>query len=345
MCTLAFVTGLVTVSPNLSTLDLRPLAAEAQTHLLVVSGLGGDPKYSASFKQWSLDLAAAARTRYALPDSEIVVLAEDAGTAGAKIGGKSTREEIERALERFRARAGTGDQLVLVLIGHGSPGDGGSSKISLPGPDMTATDFAKLLSRWTTQRIAFIDLTSASGDFLPEISGPNRVVITATKSGFERNESVFAKYFVDALSKDGADVDKDNRVSLLEAFRYASTETKRFYEDASKLQTEHAQLDDDGDKKGAPEPDARTDGALARRFFIDAGGALARAGGGDGQLAGLYREKAAIEERLETLRKQKSGMSATAYDDALEVILVDLARKAIAIRQLEGRSAGGGGSR
>lgn len=320
-------------------LALLPAALHAQTHVLIVSGLGGDPKYTASFKQWGLELANAARARYALPDSEIVFLAEDANGAAGKVAGKSTKEEIERALARFRARAGAGDQLVVVLIGHGSPGEGGQSKISLPGPDMTASDFARVLAPWTSQRVAFVNLTSASGDFLPEIAAPNRVVITATKSGFERNESVFAGFFVAALSKDGADVDKDNRVSLLEAFRYAAAETKRHYEDASKIQTEHAQLDDIGEKRGTPDPDAKTQGALARRFFLDAGGAVARVGGGAGdtQLASLYRDKAGIEDRLDALRKQKGTLSASAYDDALEVVLVELARKALAIRQLEGR--------
>ena len=61
-------------------------------------------------------------------------------------------------------------------------------------------------------------MTSASGDMLPVVAAPNRVVITATKSSFERNESHFAEFFVDALTKDVADVDKDGRVSLLDAF-------------------------------------------------------------------------------------------------------------------------------
>src|SRR4029079_12294722 len=138
------------------------------------------------------------------------------------------------------------------------------------------------LDKLAGQQVAFVDMTSASGDVLPILSAPNRVVITATKSSFERNESQFAGYFVAALAGDGADVDKDGRVSMLEAFRYAAAETKRHYEDASKIQTEHAQLDDMGAKLGTPDPDARTQGMLARRFYLDAGGAVARANAGAG---------------------------------------------------------------
>src|SRR5262249_33195258 len=154
-----------------------------------------------------------------------------------RYAGQSTKVNVERALGQLATRAGAGDQIVLVLIGHGS-GDGADTKISIPGPDLSASDFARLLSRFTTQRVAFINLTSASGDMLPLLAGPNRVIITATKSSFERNESHFAQYFVDALTKDVADTDKDGRISLLEAFRYAAVETKRVYESDSRLQTE-----------------------------------------------------------------------------------------------------------
>ena len=316
----------------------RAPRVDAQTHLLIVSGLGGDAKFSESFKTLGLALATAARQRFGLPESEVVFLAEDTLKGAGRIAGRSTKEEIERTLDRFRGRAGASDQLVIVLIGHGSP-EGPDSKISLPGPDMTAADFARDLAKWPTQRIAFVNATSASGDFLPVLSAPNRVVITATKSSFERNESVFATYFVDALTKDGADTDKDGRVSLLEAFQYATAETKRVYESDSKLQTEHAQLDDDGDRKGVAEPDGRAgDGLLARRFFLDTPGAVAAAGTPtDARLVGLYKEKSDLEERIDALKRKKSSMTDDAYDDALEELLVQLARKAISIRQLEGR--------
>jgi hypothetical protein len=319
----------------LATLAPRAATLHAQSHVLIVSGLGGAPQYTKSFKEWGATLATTVRQRFALPESAVVYLNEDA-SGGAR--GRSTREEIEGTLERFRAGAGANDQLVVVLIGHGTP-EGADSKITLPGPDMTAANFAAVLAKWTSQRIAFVNLTSASGDFLPVISGANRVVITATKSSFERNESVFAQHFVDALAKDGADVDKDGRVSLLEAYRYAAAETKRHYEASSRLQTEHAQLDDDGDRKGVPEPAAQDgDGLLARRFFLDTPGrAVAVSGAADSQLAVLYKDKSALEERLDALKKRKSGMTAAAYDDALEDVLVQLARKAIAIRQMEGR--------
>ncbi|HEX3866674.1 MAG TPA: hypothetical protein VHV78_07955 [Gemmatimonadaceae bacterium] len=308
--------------------------AAAQTHVIIVSGLGGEKKYSQSFAEVSTALGNAAHQRFGIPDSDIQWFGEDSVSKLPHFSGQSTKVNVERALTQLASRAGAADQIVLVLIGHGS-GEGADTKISIPGPDLSAQDFAQLLSHFPTQRVAFINLTSASGDMLPILAGPNRVIITATKSAFERNESHFAQFFVDAYTKDGADTDKDGRVSLLEAFRYAEAETKRVYDSDSRLQTEHAQLEDMGAKEGTADPDGKTgEGLLARRFFLDVAGG--RAALNDPQLAALYREKFAFEDRIDQLRLEKTSMTPDAYDDALEGLLVQLARKAKAIRDIEG---------
>ncbi len=313
-------------------LGAAPLAA--QTHLVIVSGLGGEPKYSQSFATLSSALAESAHKRFGIPDSLITWLGEDSASTLPYFRGQSTRERVEAAIDREARRAGAGDQIVLVLVGHGS-GEHEDSKISLPGPDLSAADFAKLLAKFPTQKVAFVDLTSASGDVLPVLAAPNRVIITATKSALERNESEFARFFVDAMTKDVADTDKDGRVSLLEAFRYAVVETKRVYDNDSKLQTEHAQLDDVGNKQGVADPDGRTgEGVLARRFFLD-DRFVSQAGANDPQLAQLYKEKYALEDRVDSLIAKKPTMQPDAYDDALEAVLVQLARKAQTIRGIE----------
>lgn len=291
-------------------------AAHAQTQLVIVSGLGGDPKYTQAFGQLSTALAQAAHDRARLADSSIVWLGDTAAPKSRWFRGASTRENVDRVLARLADRA-AGEQIVLVLIGHGG-GEGAETRISLPGPDLTAADFARMLGRFGTRRVAFINLTSASGDMLPVVSAPNRVVMTATKSAFQRNESQFGRYFVDAFAKDGADTDKDGRVSLLEAFRYAEAETKRYYESDGKLATENAQLADEGQ--------------LAGRFFLTAAGGGAAAGG---RLATLYAERSAIEDQFQALKRRKTAMTADAYDTELERILLSLARKSREIRQLE----------
>lgn len=317
-----------------------PLPLAAQTHLVIVTGLGGEKKYSDSFASLGESLADAAVQRFGIPESEVLWFGEDSVSKRPHFRGQSTKANIERAVGDLAKRAGAGDQVVFVLIGHGS-GEGEDTKISIPGPDLDTRDFERLLGEFPTQKVAFINMTSASGDMLPLLSAPNRVVITATKSAFERNESHFATFFVDALTKDGADVDKDGRVSLLEAFRYAEAETKRVYDTDTKLRTEHAQLEDMGMKTGTDAPDGRTgEGLLARRFFLD-GAFVSRAGANDPQLAALYKEKFALEDEIGQLRTRKATMNADAYDDALENLLVQLARKSKSIREIEGGPGAG----
>jgi hypothetical protein len=313
-----------------------PSMAPAQTHLLIISGLGGDTKHSEAFARTSAELADAASSRMGIPESEVIWLGEDSVSTQPHFRGQSTKMNVERAVSQLASRAGPGDQVVIVLIGHGS-GEGEDSKFSIPGPDLSGRDFAQLLARFPTQKVAFVNLTSASGDMLPVLSGPNRVVVTATKSSFERNESRFGQFFVDALSKDVADTDKDGRVSLLEAYRYAVAETKRVYDSDSRLQTEHAQLEDMGSKTGVADPDGRSgEGLLARRFFLD-GAYATHAGANDPQLGALYKDKFALEDQIDQLRTKKASMTSESYDDALEDLLVQLARKARTIRQIEGR--------
>ena len=295
------------------------IAAEAQTRLVIVSGLGGQPKYSASFAAWSNALAEAAKTRAGLPDSMITWLGDPAGPKGTWYRGPSVRDTIELLMSRIAARPVT-EQVVLVLIGHGS-GEDADTKISLPGPDLAARDFARILGGLGSRRVAFLNLTSASGDMAEVLAAPGRVVITATKSAFERNESLFADHFVAAFAQDGADTDKDDRVSLLEAFAFAQAETKRVYENDGRMQTEHAQL---VDRSG-----------VARQFFLTPG-ASGRAGG-NAALTALYADREALDAQIQALKAKKAGMATTEYEAELERLLLELARKSIAIRQLEGR--------
>lgn len=289
---------------------------QAQTQLLIVSGLGGEPKYTQAFGQLSGALAKAASERAGLPDSAITWLGESGSPKSPWYRGVSSRANLEQVFQRLAS--GASAPVVVILIGHGS-GEGAETRVSLPGPDMTAADFAGALARFGTRPVAFLNLASASGDMLELLAAPNRVVMTATKSAFERNESQFARYFVDALALDGADTDKDGRVSLLEAFKFAEAETKRFYENESRLATEHAQMADEG--------------MLAGRFFLSSG--AAGAGPASGRLAELYRERNALDEQIQALKAKKGTMAAAAYDAELEKLLIALAQKSREIRDLE----------
>jgi hypothetical protein len=315
-------------------------AQSGRVRVLIVTGVAGEPQYADQFFTQATTMIDALKTRFGVPDSDVVYLAENPARDAAKIKAASTKENIERELTALGARSKTGDVLLVMLIGHGN-GDGTTSKFAIPGPDITANDFARVLDGIGGPTIAVVNAASASGGFVAALSGPKRVIVTATKSDMERNETRFATYFIQAYSSDVADTDKDGRVSVLEAFDYARREVARAYDSEHHLLTEHAQLDDNGDKKGTAAPDAKSaDGSLARRVFLGgkAGSvaAAAHAASNDPRVAALEREKDSIETKLDSLRRRKASMDSTAYEKALEDLLVQLAEKNKAIRDATG---------
>src|SRR5687768_17002490 len=100
--------------------------------------------------------------------------------------------------------------------------------------------------------MVIVNCASGSGPFMNALSAPQRVVITATKSGQEQNFARFGDYFSSSISAPEADLDKDGQTSVLEVFLSAGHRVTEFYEQESRLATEHSLLDDTGDALGTP---------------------------------------------------------------------------------------------
>lgn len=314
-------------------------STDGAAHLVVVTGLGGEPAYAEAFEGLALRLLEAARERWGLPEARAVWLADDPSRAPDRIAGRSTVERLAAELEALAGRAAPADRVLLVLIGHGSARDG-TSTLNLPGPDLTGERLAELLAPLGDRRVAVVNAASASGGFARPLAGPNRIVITATASPGERERTRFGSHFVEALAEEGADADRDGRVSLLEAFEYARREVARAFEAGNQIRTEHALLEDDGDGVGSREPDpAGGDGILARGFFLGgpaADAAVAEAAAEDPDVAALLAEKRRLEGRVAALRAEKDELEPEAYERRLEALLLELARTTRTIRERTG---------
>ena len=315
-----------------------PRVASAQavprTHVLIVTGASGDPQFASRFHEQAMAFRSTAVKNFGIPDSLVTWLAEATTADPRAISGRSTKEGITQAVQAIASRAASGDVVLILLIGHGTS-DGDVSRFNVPGPDISDADFRSLLSRLSGQTVAFVMATSASGDAVKTLSGKGRVVITATKSGFERNETLFAGHFIAAYAREGADTDKDGRVSLLEAFTYARREVQREYEGSNRLQTEHAMLDDDGDGTGRADPAERgPDGAVASRFFLQPTVALGVTAASDPRVAALLATQSRLQAQLDTLRLAKGVMPEAEYQKSLEDLLEKIAENASALRAL-----------
>jgi hypothetical protein len=285
----------------------------ADTYFLTVAGLGGEPDYEQRFKAMADDLDRILRTPGAT--NHVTTLS----------GPDATRAHVSDSLRAIADQAGSNDDFVLILLGHGSF-DGREYKFNLVGPDITAGALAELCNRIKARRQLIVNTTSSSGASIRALARRDRAVIAATKSGTEKNATVFARYWVDALRDSTADVDKNESISALEAFQYATARTAAFYESQKRLATEHAVFADSGNAE-AVRVASTSSGAgrlLASLVVIHLGEAGAAAK--DPAKRGLLTKKEQLEAQIDTLKYQRAAMSPEDYKRQLTAALVALAR-------------------
>jgi hypothetical protein len=322
---LAF-TAICAASLGSVTLDTATPVAEAdERYVLVVSGASGGEPYTAQQAKWRAALALALRERLGIDAGRLTVLGE---SGGAGEGKPATATELRRAFASY-ARLRQEDLLLVVLIGHGTA-DAEEAKFNLVGPDLSAAEWRDLV-RPIRGRVVFVNTSSASFPFLERLSGPRRVVITATDSIAQKFVTVFPEYFIQSLVDPAADIDKNGRISIWEAFSTASLAVRQHYEQRGQLTTERALLDDNGDGVGREAGTPGGDGSLASRLYLDAhvGPEVAT----DPVLVELLQRRVSLEAEVDELRARKPLMPAADYAAEFERLMIDLARVSRDIRR------------
>jgi hypothetical protein len=304
--------------PKTEAAPVQKLAADRNKFAVIISGLSGEEAYDKQFSEWTQKLYGAMIGPLGFAEDQVMVLTEK------PIGKeqRATADNVRQTLASLRNSAKPDSRIFIFFIGHGSF-DGKIAKFNLIGPDLSANDYAQLINNLSAREIIVLNMASASGEFIKPLSGRNRIIVTATRSGMEQNATNFAHYFIAALGNPEADPDKNGRVSVLEAFNYASKLTTESYEQNGKLATEHALLDDNGDGTGHQKAEAG-DGVLAKTAYFDS--LPQQQAGGDTELAKLFAERMRLVGEVEQLKARKDQMKAEEYETALEKVLIDLAR-------------------
>ena len=267
------------------------------TYVVTVSGLGGEPDYEQRFSMLATDTDKILR----------------AGTAGDRIvetlkGSDATKARVEAALNKVAGQATQADVFILMMIGHGT--FDAEYKFNLPGPDITAAELNTLLNKIPAGRQLVVNMTSSSGAVTEVLKKENRTIITATKSGSEKNATVFARFWVEALRDTAADTDKNGQVTALEAYRYAETKTRAYYSEAKHLATEHSVIDGE---------------ARAGAFTLVRYGA-ADVVVTDPAKKALLVHKEEVENKIDALKYQKDLLAPEEYRRQLTALLLDLAK-------------------
>jgi hypothetical protein len=289
------------------------MPVRADTYFLTVAGLGGEPDYEQRFAGLAADLDRVLKGAGA--DNHVFTLA----------GPQATRTGVTETMRLIAAQAGADDDFMLFLIGHGSF-DGVQYKINLPGPDMTAGELAGLCDAIASKRQLVVNMTSASGGSMAAFARHGRAVIAATKTGTEKNATVFARYWVEALQDPTADVDKNAAVSALEAFQYATAKTAAFYESQKRLATEHAIFEDTGKGVAVRTASTATGAGRALSSLVVVRLGEARSAAADPVKRSLLAQKEQLEQKIDALKYQRAAMTADDYKRQLTEALVALAK-------------------
>lgn len=303
--------------------------ASAERYAVIISGIGGEASYSAQYWKWASGLYQVLKDQYSIPPDRLFLFVEE--VKDPKIPAqKASLEAVNRTFTALAQRVDQTDLLFVLLIGHGNA-DAGEAKLSIPGPDLTAAGLHNHLNTIKAGRVVVVNGASASGPFIEALSAPGRIIITATKSGGEKQATIFPEHFLAALSGSSSDLDKDGRVSLLEAFNATKLKTAAWYDERDRIATEHPLLDDNGDHVGSREPGgADPDGSLARTITFGEKKSLADqprlAPQVLAQLNTLQTKAQDLQRQIDALKLEKSRLPEAQYNTRLEALLIELAK-------------------
>ncbi len=320
---LPFFTTLLSLFTLLSCLatPLLAVAEQPQKVCIIITGLGGMPEYEENFSRWGAELEAAFQD-----ELHYTVYRMD--------GRQRKKQEIFELFDRISTLPQL-EELWLFLVGHGNH-DGSHYKFNISGPDLTDQDLANLLDALAHTKTFLIAATSASGTLASDLSHANRVIVTATKNPRERQPPLFMSFFLEALTSAEVDTDKNQRISLLEAFHFADDRVASWYETKGRIQTEHPILDDNGQVRLAgdqPAVESAQQGTLlASVSYLSAAPEPDYHSAEAEQLAS---EAMAVERDIEDLKFRKDQIPESEYYDRLEKFLIRLASINERIEQLE----------
>jgi hypothetical protein len=298
-------------------------AMAGQRFALIVAGASGGPEYAAQYERWTSDLSTSLIEKLKFDPALVTVLSD-----ARRPSSESSAANVRRAIASTASRMTRDDLLLIVLIGHGTF-DGTDAKFNLVGRDLESAEWSDLL-RQLPGRLVIVNTAAASFPFLERLAGPRRIVVTATDTAAQRFDTIFPEYFIQSIADVAADLDKNGRISLWEAFAAASASVRRHYQQRGQLSTERALLDDNGDGVGNEFSSPRDDGSLASRTYLDE--SLPGAAPTDEVMLKLLQRKAMLEAEVDDLKIRRAFLSAAEYAREFERIMIDLAQVSHDIR-------------
>ena len=304
-------------------------AAQPARHAVLIEGTSGDANFAKQFRSELDRLATTLRDKYKMSPSQITIMAETAAEGELR----STSENVRAKFGELAKTLQPSDVLFVMLIGHGTA-DATGAKFNLVGPDLTVPDWKAILAP-IKSKVVFVNSSSSSFPFAAGLTGERRIIVTSTNKLSQRYATVFADAFIQALNADAADLDKNARISMWEAFFYASRVVKQHFELKNNMATELALIEDNGDGVGREAMSATgEDGTLSTMTYLDA---VVEAKPTDPALQMLLQKQELLTIQVDELKRKKATMPAADYDAAWEKLMIELATLGAEIRAKGGK--------
>ncbi len=272
------------------------LSAQAELYVTIVQGLGGEPVFEENFHTQSQTIVDASAS---LTDADKITFFN---------GENATRENLLSHFSSQSAMMNEDDRAAIYLIGHGSF-DGEEYKFNIPGLDITTNDILNFMDSFPGQNHFLLNTSSTSGALLEPLEDENRILVTATRNGNEKNATFFGEYFVEALSSEDADLNKNNNISIEEAYGYAQRQVEEYFESQGQLATEHSEIVGNG----------------AAQFTLARINPVVIATENP-WIAELQDQNLDIDRQIESLQLRRTDLSNEEYIEQLQALIIRSAR-------------------
>ncbi len=230
----------------------EPAAGERQPQrwAVILVGLPGDAEHAAMLRKMADDIQKWLIESQQIPPDKVLRLPEetkDRETSAAT----PTAESMHTLLSDASSKLQIDDALWVFTLGHGNY-DGRKAWWHVAGKDPSNEEVGRWLSDVGCREQVIWLTHSSSGWFVKPLSRPGRIVIAATATDDESNETEFlhAMATVVRFPVSRLDGNKDQAVSVAELYTAVVNEVARRFQDDHRIPTEHAQLDDNGDGLG-----------------------------------------------------------------------------------------------
>ncbi|MCO8122427.1 hypothetical protein NHH03_11830 [Stieleria sp. TO1_6] len=231
-----------------------------QRRMLICCGLPGDDDHRQKMTTACQKLILASQSVLGVEPGDLRVLAGDQQMVDTLSSDHSAvqlcqRETIQSELEQAGKQLGPNDGYWVILIGHAHP-YGVESQLNIAGPDINQQDFARWTDAIRCREQVYWMTQPISGFWIKPLAREGRIVISATEADLEFTGTEMPYALADVMTGDAEnqvleDIDGDSVLSLLDLYLATNLEVASRFRAIDRLQTEHGQLDDNGDGRGS----------------------------------------------------------------------------------------------